>query len=35
MMKHTDSQSGTDGFKDWDQQDPACVDNLDVVEAVT
>ena len=30
MMKHTDSQSGTDGFKDWDQQDPACVDNLDV-----
>jgi hypothetical protein len=30
MMKHTDPQSGTDGFKDWDQHDPACVDNLDV-----
>ena len=29
-MKPTDSQSGTDGFKDWDQQHPACVDNLAV-----
>lgn len=29
-MKPTDSQNGTDDFKDWDQQHPACVDNLDV-----